>query len=214
MAVATPLAPSFEPDLARWRPWTPQQVAARFRGVDARWCIAAGWAIDLFLQGTPREHEDIEIAVPANEFELLKARLADCELFVIDSGLATPLAHASAGLLAGSHQTWVRERTSGEWRLDIFREPSHDGQWVARRDSRIQLAYEQLIQFDPSGIPFACPEVVLLFKAKALRLKDQLDFDRVLPRLDGQRRLWLHGALDLVHPDHPWMAALAAPPVL
>ena len=203
---------AFAPDLTRWRPWTPHEVAARFRGVQARWCIVAGWAIDLFLQGPPREHEDIEIAVPAHEFGLLGAPLHDCDLFIIDSGMATPLAHASDALVARSHQTWVRERSSGDWRLDIFREPSQQGRWVARRDSRIQLAYEALIRFDPDAIPFACPEVVLLFKAKARRPKDQLDFDRVVPQLDGQRRQWLHGALALAHPGHPWLAALEAPP--
>ena len=207
----SPHAP-FAPDLERWRPWSPQEVAARFRNVNARWCIAAGWAIDLFLAGEAgeaREHEDIEIAVPAHEFELLSAALDDCDLFVVDSGLATPLAHASARLLAASHQTWVRDRTSGDWRLDVFREPSHDGKWVARRDSRIQLAYEELILVDANGIPFACPDVVLLFKAKALRPKDQLDFDRVLPRLDPRRRQWLLGALGLAHPGHPWLGPLA-----
>lgn len=178
---------------------------SRLRDVDARWCVAAGWAIDLFLQGPPRDHEDIEIAVPAREFDCIAAALNDCDLFVVASGLATPLSSASGDLMEGSHQTWVRERASGRWVLDIFREPSQGGKWVARRDSRIQLPYSELILFDSHGIPFACPEVVLLFKAKAAREKDQLDFDRVIPRMSTARRHWLRDALEVIHPDHAWI---------
>ncbi|MBC7602151.1 MAG: hypothetical protein H7255_05755 [Ramlibacter sp.] len=200
---------AFAPCLDDWQPWTPQEVWSRLRHVDARWCIAAGWAIDLFLQGRPREHEDIEIAVPANEFAKINAALADCDLFVVAAALATPLEAASREMLGNSHQTWARDRVTGKWRLDIFREPSLEGRWVARRDSRIQLAYDELILFDPQGIPFACPEVVLLFKAKAVREKDQLDFDRVLPFMHEGRRKWLHDALKRVHPSHAWSEQLA-----
>lgn len=31
----------------------------------------------------------------------------------------------------------------------------------------------------------------------------------MLPRLDGPRWQWLHDALGLAHPGHPWMTALA-----
>jgi Aminoglycoside-2''-adenylyltransferase len=34
-------------------------------------CLAAGWAIDLFLGGPRREHEDLEIAVPGDRFDEL-----------------------------------------------------------------------------------------------------------------------------------------------
>jgi hypothetical protein len=41
------------------------------------------------------------------------------------------------------------------------------------------------------GIPYAQPEIVLLFKAKAARQKDDDDFARVLPFLDAPRHSWL-----------------------
>lgn len=52
------------------------------------------------------------------------------------------------------------------------------------------------------------PEVALLFKAKAPRFKDQRDFDRVLPYLDGAARAFLAWALEQAHPGHPWRAQL------
>jgi len=41
------------------------EVAKLLAGVDVPWCVAAGWALDLFHGEVTREHEDLEIAVPA-----------------------------------------------------------------------------------------------------------------------------------------------------
>jgi len=59
------------------------------------------------------------------------------------------------------------------------------------------------------GIPYARPEVVLLFKAKASRPKDEVDFTTILPHLDSSRRAWLGDALMLVHPGHAWLERLS-----
>lgn len=178
----------------------------RFEPVREPWYVAAGWALELFLGGKSREHEDIEIGVPAAAFASFLPALRDCELFVIGPQLAYPIDAARAHMDA-HHQTWVRD-AGGAWRLDIFREPSADGMWVARRDPRIRVPYERLILRHASGVPFSRPEVVLLFKAKARRPKDEQDFARVLPMLDSGARAWLAESLELAHPDHAWLAAL------
>lgn len=105
-------------------------------------------------------------------------------------------------------QTWVREPGHGVYRLDIFREP-HDGDtWICRRDESIRLPYDQIIATSPAGIPYLVPEIVLLFKAKQIRPKDQADFSGVLPLLNPVRRAWLAAALARVHPGHPWISEL------
>ena len=71
------------------------------------------------------------------------------------------------------------------------------------------MPYAQLIERTRDGIPYARPEVVLLFKAKAARPKDDGDLADVLPALDAGRRRWLADALELVHPGHRWLAQLA-----
>ncbi|MFD9849414.1 nucleotidyltransferase domain-containing protein [Streptomyces parvus] len=54
---------------SRWASaWTPDEAARRLAGVRAPWCVAAGWALDLFRGGQTRAHGDIEIAVPAGRF--------------------------------------------------------------------------------------------------------------------------------------------------
>ena len=63
-----------------------------------------------------------------------------------------------------------------------------------------------MIERTDDGIPYARPEIVLLFKAKhSDRPKDEADLAAVLPRLEPARRRWLAEALALVHPGHPWL---------
>ena len=57
------------------------------------------------------------------------------------------------------------------------------------------------------GIPYLRPEICLLFKAKAMRDKDEADFQAALPRMSPAQRVWLHTALEQVHPDHNWISA-------
>lgn len=197
----------FEPDVTAWEAWRPEEVARLLAGVRAPWYVAAGWAIDLFLGYEHRVHEDLEVAVPHDRFGEVAAALSGFELFVVGDGSAWPLEHAGEAFTA-QHQTWVREPATGRWRLDVFREPADGAEWVCRRDARIRLPYERLIARTADGIPFARPEVVLLFKAKATRPKDDGDFVAVLPRLGPEPRRWLRAALDLVHPDHSWLAEL------
>jgi hypothetical protein len=203
-------AGAFEPDLTLWDAWRPEQAAALLAGVQAPWYVAAGWALELFLGEQRREHEDLEIAVPRERFAEIAERLSAFELFVPDSdltdpGLVWPFARAPKAL-DGHHQTWVREPATGRWRLDVFREPSDGDTWICRRDARIRLPYSDVIEWTDAGIPYARPEIVLLFKAKHDdRAKDEADLAAALPRLEPARRRWLTDALRLVHAGHPWL---------
>ena len=57
------------------------------------------------------------------------------------------------------------------------------------------------------GIPYLKPEICLLFKAKAVRDKDRVDFEAALTWMSPAQRTWLHTALERVHPDHEWISA-------
>lgn len=180
-----------EPDLSKWNAWPPEEVTRRLAGVEAPWYIAAGWAIELFLGEQTREHEDIEIAVARTRLGEVISALEGFEFHEISE-----------------HQTWVREPATDAWRLDVFAEPSNGDTWICRRDDRIRMPYDQVIERTAGGIPYGRPEIILLFKAKHVRPKDEADFDAVLPRLDGARREWLADALTAVHPAHAWIDRL------
>ena len=199
-------ADAFEPDLALWDAWHPAEVARRLSGVDARWYVTAGWALDLGRGRQTREHEDVEIAVPDADFEAVRAALDGLELWVIGGGLARPVTPET---LAAHRQTWVREPESGAWRLDVMREPWEGDTWVFRRDPRIRLARADVIAHTSDGVPYARPEIALLYKAKSPRPKDDADLEAALPLLDADRREWLAASIALVHPGHHWLQALA-----
>lgn len=201
------MAQPLDVDLDAWDSWSPAEAAQRLEELAAPWYVAAGRALDLYLGRQTREHDDLEIGVPAHRFAEVRDVLVDLELVVVGDGKAWP---ATSETLSAHHQTWVRERGGGPWRVDVFREPWDGDVWVCRRDPRIRLRSANLIARTSDLIPYAQPEVVLLLKAKATRPKDEGDFATVLPHLDAGRRAWLSDALALVHPGHPWLEALVA----
>jgi hypothetical protein len=139
--------------------------------------------------------------------------VAGFELFVVGvprRGFVSALEQARDALDA-THQTWVREPETGLWRLDIMREPSDGDLWICRRDGRIRLPYDEVIERTADGIPYGRPEIVLLFKAKHARAKDDADLATALPLLGPERRRWLADALAVIHPGHRWLASLTSP---
>ncbi|MFF7566309.1 nucleotidyltransferase domain-containing protein [Streptomyces pseudovenezuelae] len=196
---------------ARWSScWTPTEVAQRLAGIGTPWYVAAGWALDLFRGRRTRAHGDIEIAIPAARFPEVRHLFPG---YVFDAaGSGRIWENAAPEVLAATHQTWLRDPATGNYLLDVFREP-HDGDtWICRRDERIRLPYSDVIHHTRDGIPYLAPELVLLFKAKHLRGKDQTDFDATVPHLTPDQRETLTELLTRVHPGHPWLEALQVGP--
>lgn len=188
-----------------WEPWPPEDVAQRLSAVAAPWCVAAGWALELFTAGAARQHHDIEIAVPSARFDEVAAALPDFAWDVAGDGRVWPYPET----LTEHFQTWLRNPGSGRYHLDVFREPHHGDQWVCRRNPSITLPYGELILHTSAGIPYVIPEVALLFKAKHRRDKDEADLRRVLPVMADARRSRLTGWLEKTHPGHPWIGVVA-----
>lgn len=192
---------------ARWASyWTPGEVAGLLTGVGTPWYVAGGWAVDLFLGLRTRAHGDIEIGVPAARYPEIRDRLPGYAFDAVGSGRIW--ADAGPDVLAAVHQTWVRRPGTGDYLLEVFREP-HDGDtWICRRDETIRLPHGDIVRRTDDGIPYLVPELVLLFKAKAARPKDQADFDAAVPYLTTAQRATLAGLLARVHPGHRWLAGL------
>ncbi|MFD0273526.1 nucleotidyltransferase domain-containing protein [Kitasatospora sp. NPDC127111] len=192
---------------ARWSScWTPSVVAEQLAGIGTPWYVAAGWALDLFRGRQTRAHGDIEIAIPAASFPEIRCRFPR---YVFDAaGSGRIWEDATPEVLAAVYQTWIRDPVTGNYLLDVFREP-HDGDtWICRRDGRIRLPYSDIILHTQDGIPYLAPELVLLFKAKHVRRKDQSDFDAIVPHMTPAQRETLTELLARVHPGHPWIAGL------
>ncbi|MFL6114722.1 MAG: nucleotidyltransferase domain-containing protein [Catenulispora sp.] len=192
----------------RWAAcWTPVEVARRLAGVATPWYVAAGWALDLFRGGAQtRKHGDVEIAIPAADFPEVRDRFPGYVFDAVGDGQIWE--NAAPDALAATHQTWIRDPHTGGYLLDVFREP-HDGQtWICRHDDALRLPYSEIILRTPDGIPFLAPELVLLFKAKHVRAKDQRDFDETVPHLTPVQRRRLAELVARVYPEHRWLSRL------
>lgn len=189
--------------------WTPLEAAGALAGVTAPWAVAAGWSLDLWHGRQTREHEDLEITVPAAWFPEIRQRLESLGLtwFVIDDGNVIELARGEAPA-AHTHQTWVSDPAARAWRMDVFREPGDAQTWIYRRETGLEAPRARMMGHTPEGIPFVAPQVALLFKAKAARDKDEADFALAAPKLDPEARAWLIEALRRYHPGHPWIERL------
>jgi hypothetical protein len=209
-------------DALSWAAWSPWELAPRLAaaGADAaglRWGVAGGWAIDLFLgargvREQTREHGDLEVAVPSSHFSRLRAALPELAFTVVGSdetGGGSYSWPVESPAFDVHYQTWGREPSTGQYRVDVFREP-HDGDtWICRRDESIRRPYSAVYARTSDGIPYVVPEIVVLFKAKHGLPKDEADFAAVLPRLADGQRAWLHDALAVAHPGHVWLEQLA-----
>ncbi|WP_416382236.1 nucleotidyltransferase domain-containing protein [Nocardia higoensis] len=73
-----------------WRAWTPSEVAARISASTPCWYVAGGWALDLFTGGLGREHSDLEIGVPREQFAGIVDAFPGYEWDVVGDGCVWP----------------------------------------------------------------------------------------------------------------------------
>ncbi|GAA3145448.1 nucleotidyltransferase domain-containing protein [Kribbella aluminosa] len=82
-----------------WDAWHPQTIAGLLAGTSARWWVVGGWALDLFQGRQTREHEDLEIATPLWDFDVIRERLSAYEFFVAGREGFWPVDGAGAAYL-------------------------------------------------------------------------------------------------------------------
>lgn len=197
----------FERLYGRWEPLAPQDVASLFEGAPFRWWIAGGWAAE--ASGAPRRpHGDTDVVVLYEDLAAVRSWLSDFHLWEWEAhaGSLRPLL-AGDELLAGRQGLWIRRDAESPWVCDLLLTRSQDGRWLYKREPQVSLPLSEIGQTS-GGVPYLRAPVVLLHKAKALRDKDQSDFEGMLPRLTDDERAWLDHALAIAHPDHPWRARL------
>ncbi len=195
----------------RWQPLTISETAELLRDASFPWWICGGWSIDLFLGRQTREHADVEVGVLRRDQCAVFAALEHFEIHSARDGTLTELTASQrrTGLTKPNHGFWCRPRGREPWALEILLNEGDDDDWIFRRDAAIRRSLEAVVCKTEDGVPYLAPEVQLLFKAKALRPRDQQDFESALPKLSAGARAWLADALQQVHPGHPWSLHLA-----
>jgi hypothetical protein len=191
-----------------WDALRPLEVAGLLAECRVLWWIGGGYAIDAFVgRADRRPHEDVDVGLLARDQDALRRCLAGWDFHCADPpGHLRPWRWGER-LEDPIHDVWVRERDNGPWRLQLMLDAADGEDWIYRREPRVRRPLtEHVLQID--GIPYLVPETQLLYKAKTMREKDELDFDDARRLLDDRRREWLRRALGLAHPGHPWLARL------
>jgi hypothetical protein len=85
---------------------------------------------------------------------------------------------------------------------------TNNGDWLFRRNPAVARSLRTLGTTTNDGVPYIAPEILLLFKAKHPRPKDEQDFNGVIAKLESPSRDWLRTAISATHPDHPWLRRL------
>jgi hypothetical protein len=190
--------------------YTPEQVHALFESQSRPYWIAGGWAIDYFLGRVTREHEDVDVAILRSDEQAFRAHLKDWELWpgLGNDQLEDQPISIEQPLPAHREVLWCRPTAHTSWAFELLLNKTKGDEWVFKRDDRIRKPVSELGSVTDSGIPYLNPEVVLLFKAKNNRDKDQHDFTSARPHLSTTATSWLKESLQMVHPEHAWLNEL------
>jgi hypothetical protein len=191
----------------KWQPLSPHEAAQLLAGCAAPWWIAGGWAIDLFLGRQTRPHADTDIALLRGTEPVLRACLQGWDIRIAHDGRfiswdGGPLAHPY-------HQFWARPDPDSAWALEFMLEEHEDDTWTYRRDARLTRPLARLGQTTADGLPYICPELALLYKARGKGIeRNAADFEAAASALSAERRRWLRNALEVAHPGHAWIERL------
>jgi len=190
-----------------WLPRRPRDVAALLEGYGGPWWIAGGWAIEAFT-GVPRPHDDVDPSIPRSNVTALRAYLAGrLDVWQADDGLLRPMVAATDTISDTCENLWLRPSGAEPWEYDVILMHTTPTTWTFKRDARISRPLAEILWVH-DDITYLRPEVQLLHKARAVRPKDQVDFDVCAPLLDQKSGTWLREALHAAHPGHPWLQAL------
>jgi len=193
-----------------------RELAALLRPVDGLsvpWCVAGGWAIDLWAGKVARSHHDVDLLVARSDQRAVHDHFADRSIVKV---IPHPEGLVGKGTLVPWDGNWIdlpvhqifADAADGE-RIEVLFDEIEGGVWRYRRNPDVCLSLDRLIVTGETGIPAMAPEAVLLFKAPLQRPWDEQDLVTVLPHLPADRREWLVDAIQRSHPGNPWLARLS-----
>jgi hypothetical protein len=200
---------TLQPSLAHdaWCAWHPTELAGRLSGIARPWCIAGGWALDLWHGHQTRDHEDLEFTVLREDVAAFRQVLTGMDFHAAGDGIVEPLP-AGEEPPATIWQIWCQDSVARCWRVDMMIEPGTPDMWEYKRDPAITRPRREMVGMTGDGLPYLRPAAVLLFKAKHRRAKDEIDFAKAVPKLARVERSWLKTCLATAHPGHEWLQML------
>jgi hypothetical protein len=203
---------AFQRLYGRWVPLSPAEFAREIAGFDRPWWVVGGWAVEV-ATGFQRPHEDLDVSLLACDVpafvEFVRGRW---HVWNNVGGVLHPLGERWSTVEEPGSQLWLRADASSPWVVDMPLTPDVAGDWSHKHLPGQVAPVEEVTWIADDGIRYLRPEIVLSYKARLRRPKDEPDFEATLPLLDADRRAWLAEALRHLAPDHPWRSRLDAGP--
>ncbi|HYY41879.1 MAG TPA: hypothetical protein VE775_04040, partial [Pyrinomonadaceae bacterium] len=106
------------------------------------------------------------------------------------------------------HELYCRNEAAEPHQLEVLLNEARGNDWVFRRNDAVTRPVAECCLTSAAGINLLAPEIVLLYKSKQPRAKDEQDFAVTLEHLEPERRDWLRAALATCAPGHQWLARL------
>jgi hypothetical protein len=192
-----------------WNPLALRQVVDELAAFTRPWWVVGGWAIEA-ATGYQREHDDTDISILSTDVPAFVDHLRGrWHVWNNVGGVLHPLGGRWTTVDEPRSQLWLRTNASAPWVLDVPLTPAADGgRWTNKALDGHVATVEEVTWVAEDGIRYLLPEIVLVFKARLRRRKDEPDFEATLPILTAERREWMREALTRVVPDHPWLERL------
>ena len=141
------------------RPLASADLAAAveaMRGFPAAWCIAGGWALDLFLGRRTRTHADVDVAVFRDDQRLVREHFRGWEMLKVAGGELVPRVEGE-WLAQPVHEVRASRSTDVPRTAELLLNERDGDRWIFRRDPSITLPLDRAILRDPDGVPFLAP---------------------------------------------------------
>lgn len=185
----------------------PEDLASLLAGAPFPWWVAGGWAIDLFLGRSTREHEDLDVAILRRDAMRARSALREFDVHAgHGAGVVEPTPLAADDPTPAVPALWVRRRS---WLFELLLSEADGDVWSFKRDARVRRPVSSLAA-PGVALPILAPEIVLLHKAARLEPRDEDDARAALPVLAPGAARWLRDALRVAHPGHAWLRRLPA----
>ena len=185
----------------------PMKVLSLMHRFKSNWFVAGGWAMDLYLERETRRHEDIEIAIFRRDQIALQNYLGSWILMKAVNGALLEW-NRDERLELPVHEIHCFNDSAELSSLEVLLNETDGNKWLYRRNAKVSKPISKLHLTSNLRINFLRPEVVLLYKSKNPRLKDEQDFESVAPNLDVESRQWLKNALATCYEEHSWIQKL------
>jgi len=191
------------------RPWealTPHETLGLLSKLECKWWIAGGYAIEYFVGKQYREHEDIDILIQRRDLLKLKSTLSKWQLYASDPPGKLRFWDQEEILPNHVHDIWGRKSSSDPWAVQFMINDSKEDSFLYKRNHSITFNIEKFTHKSKDGLLYLAPELQLLHKAKGLRDKDHLDFDKCLPLLSKESLSWLKEMIiECYGSEHIWL---------